>query len=71
MIITSLENMEKLVEKAKYLHWDGWTVVSSYPSKKGSTSKYGAYRDGKWHVQRRFEPTEKGWDIPERFLNTK
>ena len=70
MIITSLENMEKLMEKAKYLHWDGWTVVSSYPSKNGSTSKYGAYRNGKWHVQRRFEPTEKGWDIPERFLNS-
>jgi hypothetical protein len=70
MIITSLEKMEALMEKAKYLYWDGWTVVSSYPSKKGSTSKYGAYRDGKWHVQRRFEPTEKGWDIPERFLNS-
>lgn len=68
MIITSLEKMEKLVEKAKYLRWDGWTVISSYPSKKASTSKYGAFVDGQWHIQRRFEPTEKGWDIPERFL---
>lgn len=68
MIITSLEKMEKLVEKAKYLHWDGWTVISSYPSKKGSTSKYGAYHEGEWHIQRRFVPNESGWDIPERFL---
>jgi hypothetical protein len=68
MIIDSLEKMEKVVEKAKYLFWDGWTVVSSYPSKKGSTSKYGAYKDGEWHVQRRFEPNASGWDIPERFM---
>jgi len=70
MVITSLEKMEKLVEKAKYLHWDGWTVVSSYPSKKGSTSKYGAYRNNEWHIQRRFVPNENGWDIPERFLKS-
>lgn len=69
MIITSLEKMEKFVENAKYLHWDGWTVISSYPSKKGSTSKYGAYGDGQWHIQRRFVPNESGWNIPERFLN--
>jgi hypothetical protein len=68
MIITSVEKMEKIVSKAKFLYWDGWTVVSSYPSKKASTSKYGAYRDGQWHMQRRFEPTEIGWEIPERFL---
>lgn len=70
MNIKSLEKMERLVEKAKYLHWDGWTVISSYPSKKGSTSKYGAYRDGAWHIQRRFEPNENGWEIPERFLKS-
>jgi hypothetical protein len=68
MIITSLEKMESIVEKSKFLHWDGWTVVSSYESKKASTSKYGAYRDGEWHIQRRFEPTEIGWEIPERFV---
>lgn len=70
MIITSLEKMESIVEKAKFLHWDGWTVISSYPSKKAGTSKYGAYVDGKWHIQRRFEPTEKGWEIDERFFRS-
>jgi hypothetical protein len=68
MTISSLEKMEKIVEKVKYLYWDGWTVISSYPSKKASTSKYGAYLNGNWHMQRRFELTENGWDIPERFL---
>ncbi len=68
MTISSLEKMEKIVEKVKYLYWDGWTVISSYPSKKAATSKYGAYLNGNWHMQRRFELTETGWDIPERFL---
>jgi hypothetical protein len=68
MIITSLEKMEKIVEKSKFLYWDGWTVISSYPSKKASTSKYGAYRNGEWHMQRHFVPNERGWDIPERFV---
>jgi hypothetical protein len=68
MIIKSLEKMEEIVERSKFLHWDGWTVVSSYPSKKASTSKYGAYLNGQWHLQRRFYPAEIGWEIPERFL---
>lgn len=68
MIIKSLEKMEKIVERSKYLRWDGWTVVNSYPSKKASTSRYGAYVNGEWHLQRRFEPTEIGWDIPDRFI---
>ena len=68
MTISSLEKMESIVSKSKFLHWDGWTVVSSYPSKKGSTSKHGAYREGKWQIQRRFEVGNSGWDIPERFL---
>jgi hypothetical protein len=69
------ETGEKLVEniivgprKNKDLLWDGWTVISSYPSEKGRTSKFGARVNGKWHLQRRFELTRKGWDIPKNFV---
>lgn len=68
MNITSLEQMEQIVKSNRALHWDGWTVVSSYPSDKGSTSKDGALVNGKWHVQRRFEPNESGWNIPGKFV---
>jgi hypothetical protein len=71
MLIRSLKKMEEIVERDRSLMWDGWTVVNSYPSKKGSTSQYGAYVKGEWHLQRRFEPTEAGWDIPERFIKQK
>jgi hypothetical protein len=68
MQIKSLEKMEQIVAKNRSLFWDGWTVVNSYPSDKGRTSKFGAYVRGKWHLQNRFVPTTNGWDIPDKFV---
>lgn len=66
--IKSLAEMEKIVSQNRSLFWDGWTVVNSFPSEKGRTSKYGAVVKGKWHLQKRIDPDVNGWDIPERFL---
>jgi len=68
MLINSLEKMESVVAANKELIWDGWTVIHSYPSEKARTSKFGRRVNNKWHLQRRFEPTEQGWDIPKRFV---
>ena len=68
MIVKELNEMEKIVANNKMLTWDGWTVVSSYPSEKGRTSKDGALVDSKWYMQTRYEPNEKGWDIPSKFV---
>lgn len=68
MIIKTLEQMESIVSNNKTLFWDGWTVVSSYPSTKAKTSKYGAYYNGEWHIQRKFEPGREGWDIPDKMV---
>lgn len=68
MKITSLETMEEVVSKNKSLFWDGWTVVNSYASEKGRTSNQGAFRNGQWHLQKRFVPTTSGWDIPDKFV---
>ncbi|MFY9325721.1 MAG: hypothetical protein WAO29_04615 [Candidatus Nanopelagicales bacterium] len=70
MIVTSLEKMEAIVEKNWFLYWDGWTVVQSFPSDKGRTSKFGAYRNKRWHLQRRYEPTERGWNIPKKLAGS-
>ena len=43
MIIKSLEQMEQIVEQRKFLHWDGWTVVQTFPSEKARTSKHGLF----------------------------
>ena len=69
MKIKSLEQMEELVKKNRELIWDGWTVVHSYQSDKARTSKFGRRVNNKWHLQRRFELSRDGWDIPKRFIN--
>lgn len=68
MIVRSLEDMEAIVKKNRSLHWDGWTVVHSFPSDKGRTSKFGAYRKGRWFIQKRFVPGKNGWNIPDNFV---
>lgn len=68
MYITTLEQMESIVSANKDLHWDGWTVVERIPNKKGMTSKFGAFANGKWYMQKRFEPNEKGWKLPSKYL---
>ena len=68
MQIKSLEKMEEIVAKNKALFWDGWTVVNSYPSEKGSSSSNGAYVKGTWHLQRRYVPSNAGWEIPDKFV---
>jgi hypothetical protein len=69
MQIKSLEKMETIVKNNKFLIWDGWTVVNSYPSEKGRTSPQGAFVNNKWHLQRRFTPSQNGWDIPDKFVS--
>jgi len=68
MIIQSLEEMEKIVSNSKHLKWDGWSVVSLKPIDSGMVSKDGILIDGSWYIQRVFDPTEKGWEIPNKIV---
>ena len=68
MLIKSLEKMETVVAKNNSLSWDGWTVINSYKSNKARTSKMGAYINGNWYIQQRFEPSRDGWSIPDKFM---
>jgi hypothetical protein len=68
MIISSLEKMEEIVGYNKFLFWDGWTVVENKTKENGIMSKDGAYVNGKWIVQKRYEATADGWEIPSKFV---
>ena len=68
MFIESLEEMEKIVEQKKFLHWDGWTVIQTFDSERGATSPDGLRVNGRWQIQKRFEPTGKGWEIPSKIV---
>lgn len=67
MLISSLEKMEKIVDKHDSLSWDGWTVVEDRPSKNGATHIDGAFVNGKWIIRKRYEPEVSGWNIPDKF----
>ncbi len=68
MIISSLEQMEAIVEKNDSLSWDGWTVLENKTRENGMMSKDGAFVDGKWIVQKRYEATANGWEIPNKLV---
>jgi hypothetical protein len=68
MNVTSLEQMEQIVSKNKALTWDGWTVVHLRQNDSAYSSKQGAYLDGQWYMQDRFDATETGWNLPNKFV---
>jgi hypothetical protein len=68
MLITSLEKMEEIVKNNNNLSWDGWTVIENKTNENGAMSKDGAYVDGKWIVQKRYEATATGWEIPHKLV---
>jgi hypothetical protein len=68
MLVSSLDQMEKIVKANRNLYWDGWDAVFSYPSDKGRTSKFGARVKDVWHLQRRIPLTEQGWHVPQKYV---
>jgi hypothetical protein len=68
MLVSSLEKMENIVENNDSLSWDGWTVLENKTNENGMLSKDGAYVNGKWIVQKRYELGATGWEIPNKFV---
>lgn len=67
-IISSLDVMESIVTNNRQLSWDGWTVVETFPSEKAYFSKFGIYKNNKWQMRKIFTPSDKGWEIPEKYV---
>ena len=68
MLIKSLEEMEDVVKNSDDLSWDGWTVIESRTNENGRMSKDGAFVNGRWIVQKRYEADTSGWEIPNKFM---
>lgn len=71
MYIRSVEQMEKIVDSLKFLHWDGWDVIQTFQSDKARTSKAGIFKDGRWYLHKRYKPTSEGWNIPDKIVAKK
>jgi hypothetical protein len=67
MIIKSLEQMEKIVQKHKELKWVGWDVVERKRSDLGRTSPSGVRVKDIWYLQKVFNLNRNGWDIPNKY----
>lgn len=66
--ISSLEQMEAIVAKNGSLSWDGWNVVEMLKSDRALTSKYGAIKNGVWHLKKIFVVSRNGWEIPDKYV---
>jgi hypothetical protein len=66
--INSLSVMESIVNNNKQLSWDGWTVVETFPSDKAYFSKFGIYKNNQWQMKKEFIPSNKGWEIPDKYV---
>lgn len=68
MLVSSLEQMESIVDKNKNLSWEGWDVVNLQKSPGAIMSPEGAYVNGSWYLKNKFVLSETGWDIPNKFM---
>lgn len=67
MLVKNLESMEKIVSKNKNLAWIGWDVADRKKSDAARTAVNGVRVDGVWYLQRIYQVTRNGWDIPNRY----
>ena len=67
MIVTDLDQMERIVAKNKNLVWDGWDVLKTRWHPRGDFYKDGRRIKGNWYRTKRFALTREGWKLPDEF----
>jgi hypothetical protein len=68
MKISSLEQMETIVENNVSLDWDGWDVVEYQSSPTAWMKPNGVYRNNGWSLRKFYRLTSAGWDLPNKFV---
>jgi len=67
MLITNLEQAEKIVSSFNDLRWVGWNIVSRKETPNGYNNKYGSFLNNKWGIDKIYPLTEKGWHLPSNY----
>lgn len=64
-MLVDLTTAEKIESSRSDLFWDGWTLVHIKPRDGAWITKDGLYRNGRWYVSRRIEPSSDGkYNVP-------
>jgi hypothetical protein len=66
--ITSLEEMESIVDSNPFLKWDGWNVVFLEEDPMANMKKNAMFTDSKWHKAIVYENTNGSWNIPDNII---
>lgn len=64
MLISNLDQMEKIVESREDLEWIGWDIIR-YFGQSSFLSKDAVFKNGKWVKTKVYPITEQGWDVPD------
>lgn len=60
----------EVVERNRFLSWDGYDIVTHRKSENGYTNKRGVFKDGEWWLQFRYSLRPNGtWEVPEIYVN--
>lgn len=70
MIVSSLSQMENIVNTNKNLSWDGWDVVSHIKQSDSEFMNNGSFnrKNSKWYTKTVYPCRENGWNIPDSVL---
>jgi|694.fasta_scaffold139132_3 hypothetical protein len=67
MLITSLEEANKIVNQFKDLRWDGWDIISIEKNPDGYMNKNGIFIDGAWAIRKKYIVKRSGWSLPNKY----
>jgi hypothetical protein len=68
MLITSYEYADKIVSENKKLSWEGWNILEVIQSENAEFNKNGKIIDGQWAFVNTYPITEKGWEVPKKYV---
>lgn len=66
----TLDQAEQLVQSRNDMFWDGWEFIhtSEYPANAAILRKDTIYRNGKWHIAKRYPLSDEGTYIVTKAL---
>jgi hypothetical protein len=68
MLVSSYDYAHKMVETNKFLSWNGWDIVEFKPNDSAEYKAEGSLQNGLWGFAKTFPLTEKGWEVPSKYV---